>query len=103
MNKQKIREHFRDVVFKRDGKKCAFCDETKELDAHHIMDRNYFTNGGYILENGITLCQKIHHFQAELYHSTNAQDYAIGMHPDDLYKMIGSSFEEAIEADGKNS
>lgn len=120
LNKIKIRENFRFKVFQRDNWKCLFCSEsiwklkienslkvTKidnveligvHLDAHHIMDRNYFTNGGYVAENGITLCEK-HHLMAEKYHMTNAQEWEEGMHPDDLYKKINSSFEQAIKAD----
>lgn len=54
MDKKLTRKLFRDSVFKRDGHKCVFCIVTQDLDAHHIMDRHYFTNGGYVLQNGIT-------------------------------------------------
>lgn len=99
MNKKEIRLNFRKSVLLRDNFKCVFCDESKDLDAHHIMDREFFTNGGYVLENGITLCQKQCHLKAELYHMSNAQKWHKNMHPDDLYKIIKSSFEEAIIAD----
>ncbi len=51
--------------------------------------------GGYVLENGITLCTK-HHLQAEKFHSTGGQVCESGFHPNDLYKLIDSSLLEAI-------
>ena len=52
------------MVFARDGCKCLFCNETTNLDAHHIFNRNTMPNGGYTIENGATLCHK-HHIEAE--------------------------------------
>lgn len=68
-----------------------------ETDAHHITDRNEMPNGGYVLENGITLCKYECHMMAELFHITDGEDWYNGMHPDDLYKLIGSSRDLAIE------
>jgi 5-methylcytosine-specific restriction endonuclease McrA len=64
LGKKAVREHFRCVVFDRDDHKCVFCERTEHLDAHHIVNRNDMPNGGYILSNGVTLCQ-LHHLQAE--------------------------------------
>lgn len=98
MNQKKlIRQKFRDAVFARDGHKCVFCPETQHLDAHHIIDRSLMPNGGYVKENGITLCG-LHHSQAEIYHQSGGADWFEGKHPDDLYKLIGSSYEEAVAA-----
>ena len=94
--KQIIREHFSNKVFARDKNKCVFCNTTKELDAHHITDRSKMPNGGYVEENGITLCQ-VHHWAAEQYHISNGERWEKGMHPFDLYKKIGSSYELAVE------
>lgn len=96
--KKEIREIFRNVCLKRDKFKCTFCNETKDLDVHHITDRHLFKNGGYVKENGITLCQK-HHLEAEKYHITNGKDFVHNMHPNDLYKKINSSYELAILKD----
>jgi len=93
--KKLIRQHFRNVVFTRDGYQCAFCDETQDLDAHHITDRTLMPNGGYVLENGITLCQA-HHLLAEVWHTSEHREWADGLHPDDLYQIINSSYEEAL-------
>lgn len=95
MNKKQIREKFRSEVFKRD-KKCVFCNIKDNLDAHHITDRHEMPNGGYVKENGITLCPK-HHLDAEQFHISNGEKWIDGMHPNDLYLKIGSSKEIAIE------
>lgn len=98
MNKKKyIRQNFRNEVFQRDNFKCVFCDEKDNLDAHHITDRSLMPNGGYVKENGITLCQKEHHMMAEEYHISNHKKWFDDMHPDDLYKIINSSLELAVE------
>ena len=94
--KKKIREEFRVSVFKRDKFKCVFCSESNNLDAHHIVDRHEMPNGGYVKENGITLCSK-HHLDAEQFHISNGLNWITDMHPNDLYKLINSSFEEAFE------
>lgn len=95
--KQIIRENFRTAVFKRDGHKCVFCDITTNLDAHHITDRNEMPNGGYVVENGISLCH-IHHMEAEQFHISGGTKWIDGKHPNDLYSIIGSSHEKAVKA-----
>jgi hypothetical protein len=55
------REQFRIAVFERDEYRCVRCGRTKDessLDAHHIMERRLFPDGGYYLENGATLCDR---------------------------------------------
>lgn len=76
MKKLKLlsRDAFRSAVFSRDDHKCVFCkrsaDQTPEgkLDAHHIIERRCWTDpaefGGYIVENGVTVCED-HHRQCE--------------------------------------
>lgn len=97
-NKKKaIRELFRDAVFKRDGHKCRFCSITENLDAHHIIDRTLMANGGYVKENGITLCPQ-HHLHAEIWHSSGGTDSVEGMTPTDLFKKIYGTYELAVEA-----
>lgn len=58
------RDEFREAVFARDGGKCVVCGE-KAQDAHHIMERRLFDNGGYFLSNGASLCGACH-LQAEM-------------------------------------
>ena len=97
MGKKDVRANFRKAVFARDGGKCVFCDLPAE-DAHHITDRNSpdIINGGYVLENGISLCAS-HHLMAEKFHISGGLEWEEGFHPDDLYKKIGSSKELAIK------
>lgn len=92
--KQKIRMKFRDEVFERDGHKCKFC-KRDAVDAHHITDRNEMPNGGYVKENGISVCEE-HHLKCEEFHISDGTKWEIGFHPNDLYKMIGSSYIQAI-------
>ena len=95
--KKAVREAFRNAVFTRDRHKCVFCDCKTDLDAHHITDRTEMPNGGYVKENGITLCPT-HHMEAEQFHISGGTTWVTGKHPDDLYKLIGSSKEKAIRA-----
>lgn len=98
MNKKKkdIRNNFKSEVIKRDNFKCKCCPETKSLTVHHIQDRNDILNGGYVKENGISLCEECH-LKAEQYHINDGVEWIDGFHPDDLYKLINSSYELAYE------
>jgi len=97
--KQKIREQFRIDVFKRDKNKCVMCGAAKgKLDAHHITDRNLMPNGGYVKENGITLCEDKCHIKAEKFHITEGKEWEDGFHPNDLYKKIGVSYDKAYKS-----
>lgn len=104
-DKKLIRKNFRDACYKRDNYRCAMCDfksskekAEEELDAHHITDRNLLLNGGYVKENGISLCAPCH-IKAEVFHSTGQSDP--GYSPDDLYKKINSNLDKATEASSK--
>jgi len=57
------RDQFRDGVFLRDGHKCVFCGEPAK-DAHHILERRLWPDGGYYLENGASVCEE-HHLACE--------------------------------------
>lgn len=57
------RDDFRNAVFERDGHKCVICQDTAK-DAHHIMERRLFSDGGYYIDNGASLCER-HHIEAE--------------------------------------
>jgi len=58
------RDTFRNGVFERDSHKCVICGAPAK-DAHHIIERRLFANGGYFLDNGASLCEK-HHLEAEM-------------------------------------
>lgn len=97
MSKKKklIRKNFRDSVFSRDNNRCVICGETKSLDAHHIIDRNNMPNGGYVKENGISVCEACH-LKCEIFHISKGKNYVKGYHPDDLFNLIDSSTKLAI-------
>lgn len=102
-NKKAVRKAFRDNVFKRDGYKCVCCGKRStpanaeaDLDAHHVTPREEMPNGGYVKENGVTLCKgddgSSCHEKAEL---VLKGDNLPGYTPDDLYAKIGSNREKA--------
>lgn len=53
------RDAFRAAVFARDNGKCVICQRPGQ-DAHHIMERRLWPDGGYYLDNGATLCGLCH-------------------------------------------
>ena len=57
------REEFKKQVFARDNDKCIYCSKVG-VDAHHLIERKLFSDGGYYLDNGVTLCE-LHHWDAE--------------------------------------
>lgn len=57
------RPEFKRQVFERDGHTCVFCS-LPAVDAHHIMDRKLWVDGGYYLDNGASVCED-HHFRCE--------------------------------------
>lgn len=98
MNKKTIRQAFRKAVFERDKFTCRVCGTKRpeeELDSHHIQDRSGIVNGGYVASNGITVCREECHMKVELFHISGGAEWHEGLHPDDLYHMIGSSREQA--------
>lgn len=59
------RDDFRNGVFKRDNHTCVVpgCGLPAQ-DAHHIIERRLFENGGYFMANGASVCGK-HHLECE--------------------------------------
>lgn len=57
------RDKFREAVFARDNRKCVFCEKHAK-DAHHILERRLFSDGGYYLDNGASVCHE-HHIKCE--------------------------------------
>lgn len=102
--KKKIRELFRNAVFERDGHKCRVCGIKPELplDAHHITPREVMPYGGYVKENGISLCNKCHIYAEARLESEDPKGFAIGdldaFKSEELYKLINSSYEKAYQA-----
>lgn len=107
MSKKDIRKNFRKVCLDRDKDTCRLCgkrassrEEALEIfDVHHVIDRSLMPNGGYVLENGITLCKDTCHLKAEQFHISGQA--APGCSPDDLYRLISSSYEKAVKESEK--
>jgi len=53
------RDEFRKAVFERDGYKCVNCGAPAQ-DAHHIVERRCFSDGGYYIDNGASVCGPCH-------------------------------------------
>lgn len=62
-NKLLSREDFKEKVFERDKGCCLFCEKAA-VDAHHILDRKLWSDGGYYLDNGASVCEE-HHIECE--------------------------------------
>ena len=110
MGKKDTRKQFFLAVFNRD-KVCRTCRagwkmSGPKFDAHHITPRENMPNGGYVVENGIFLCPDCH-LEAERYlKAEHIFDWEIPAvewpseqySPENLYKLIGSSYEKAVAA-----
>lgn len=92
--KKLARQKFRDEVLKRDHHRCVICKTEDTIEAHHITDRELMPGGGYVKENGITLCQE-HIAMAEQQRQSDGEDeYS----PGKLYMKIGSNHDKALKA-----
>jgi len=57
------RDDFREGVFARDNHRCVFCEKAA-VDAHHIIERRLWPDGGYYMDNGASVCEE-HHLACE--------------------------------------
>lgn len=123
--RRKQTQRFRDAVFKRDKYTCVGCgfvsspeQADHELAAHHITPRQEMPNGGYVQENGVTLCdpskagKPLAHgclYKAEMvlqifsvtgdYQKKRTEHEPFAKFtPSALYEAIGSSHEAAVRA-----
>ncbi len=100
--KRLIRAQFRAFVFGRDKYRCRLCgravydrqDENPDYvsgevaaDAHHITPRDEMPYGGYVHENGITLCDPCH---------KRAEEGRVDARH--LYHLIGTTHADAVVA-----
>lgn len=107
------REKFRAAVFARDGYRCVvpFCMNgpggmrytgfnlgnpnevgTEGIDAHHLLERRLWADGGYHVDNGVTVCSMCHlQAEATLLSVEQLREWA-GIHrvivPDHLYPDV---------------
>lgn len=57
------RDDFKIACFERDNYTCIFCSKSS-VDAHHIIERKLFEDGGYYLNNAASVCEE-HHIDCE--------------------------------------
>jgi len=57
--KMPSRDAFREAVLSRDGGQCVLCGNSS-ADAYHILDQRLWTDGGYDVDNGVSLCHEHH-------------------------------------------
>jgi hypothetical protein len=62
-NRLLTREQFNELAKKRDKNTCIFCSN-KNVVVQHIYDRKLFSDGGYYLDNGASVCDE-HHWSCE--------------------------------------
>lgn len=53
------RDAWREAVFSRDKDLCVICGQAA-VDAHHIVERKLWPDGGYYLANGVSVCSACH-------------------------------------------
>lgn len=53
------REQFRTLVFQRDNNLCVLC-KAPAADAHHLLERRIWSDGGYYVDNGASVCSECH-------------------------------------------
>lgn len=85
------RKEFREAVFKRDRYKCVVCGKVA-VDAHHILERRLWSDGGYYLDNGASLCARCHWWAETTRVSVKKLRNACGISkpiiPDDMYSDV---------------
>lgn len=98
MNTLLSRDNFRNGVFERDKHVCVICQAPAQ-DAHHILERRLFDDGGYYLNNGASLCGKCHILAEQTILSVEEIREACGikkpvfpehMYPDQVYDKWGN-------------
>ena len=97
-SKKEVRRLFNEAVLERDGHRCVKCGSIAKLNVHHIRDRHDMPGGGYVKENGISLCEDSCHLKAEQWHISGGKEAPPGFSPNELYDEIGSSYAKAIKA-----
>lgn len=53
------RDAFREGVFIRDNYECVMCHSPAQ-DAHHVIERRLWLDGGYYINNGVSVCGPCH-------------------------------------------
>lgn len=59
MSKPSVRDAFKIAVMARDKGRCVLCGDPA-VDAHHIIERKLWSDGGYHANNGASVCEACH-------------------------------------------
>src|SRR5262245_40078560 len=54
------REEFRSQVLAEARGTCVICQSRPAVDAHHVLERKLWPDGGYYLSNGAAVCEPCH-------------------------------------------
>lgn len=88
MTRLLTRDEFREAIFKRDRYECVIC-QAPAVDAHHIVERRLWPDGGYYMMNGASLCSRCHLLaESTFYSCEEIREYAkirITLLPPHLY------------------
>jgi hypothetical protein len=124
-NKKAVRAAFRAGVFERDRYRCRCCQKVGKdrqggdghkkfhkgiadeklvnLDSHHILKREWMPAGGYVKENGISVCDDCHLKCEEFWNpgEDGVRRCPEGFYPYQLFKLIESNAPMALKASYK--
>lgn len=102
-----VRDAAREACFARDGGRCVLCGAPAQ-DAHHILERRLWPDGGYVLDNLASVCGHCHLLCEQTYYSVEEVREAAGiervavpphMYPDETYDKWGN----VVRPDGTRS
>lgn len=94
-----VRDAAREACFARDGGKCVICGAQAQ-DAHHILERRLWPDGGYVLDNLASVCGPCHLMCEQTLYSVEMVREAAGitkivvpphMYADECYDKWGNT------------
>ena len=89
-----ISNEVRKSVYRRDGWRCALCDDTRGLQVHHVVRRSQ--GGTSYPHNLITLCWKCH----AAAHGTKIADYPDYVDQDYIEQAVIEYLSDLYACDG---
>jgi hypothetical protein len=102
-----IRDQMREATFARDGGRCVLCG-APAVDAHHIIERRLWSDGGYHLDNLASVCEDCHMACEQTIYTVEAVREAAGIErvvlPEHMYSDVRyDKWGNVINADGTRS
>lgn len=87
-----VDKKLREGIYKRDGYRCALCDDPRRLQLHHVVPRG--EGGPDTQMNLITLCPRCH----ALAHGTDID--RLGLRPQDVYQSCVEYLSDVYASEG---